>query len=301
MGSGLHEWALVVFTVLAQSAVCTFTLLSLFLLTSQGKQQMARTHYTMTALWVLMAIGFTFSTLHLGSPHRAFNALNRIGLSNLSNEIATGSAFFALGAGYWVIATLPHLPSKWQHIGFIAPFTKLSAKLTAWLPLLRMLVILVGFVFVYAMSALYRIPTVPTWNSIFTPVGFVLTAVVAGSALTACLLRSANIGKQFRQSVLLLTLVGIIATVVATYFHYAYLARVNTAIHQALNLVPSYVPVMAMRFGLLLVGLALLWRGVKAGWHWALLGTLMIFIAEMLARTLFYSTHMTIGLKALGH
>lgn len=44
-------------------------------------------------LWLLMGIGFIASVMHLGSPLRAFNSLNRIGASGLSNEIAAGSYF----------------------------------------------------------------------------------------------------------------------------------------------------------------------------------------------------------------
>lgn len=51
-------------------------------------------------------VGFAASMLHLGSPLRAMNALNRLGASPLSNEIATGSLFFALGGLYWLLAVL---------------------------------------------------------------------------------------------------------------------------------------------------------------------------------------------------
>lgn len=52
-----------------------------------------------------MGIGFMASVLHLGSPLRAFNSLNRVGASALSNEIAAGSLFcrgrfLVAGVGY---------------------------------------------------------------------------------------------------------------------------------------------------------------------------------------------------------
>ncbi|MDP0715934.1 DmsC/YnfH family molybdoenzyme membrane anchor subunit, partial [Klebsiella pneumoniae] len=52
---------------------------------------------SMFGLWVLMGIGFTASTMHLGSPLRAFNSLNRVGAPSLRNEIASGGIFFAVG------------------------------------------------------------------------------------------------------------------------------------------------------------------------------------------------------------
>ncbi|MGO0765187.1 DmsC/YnfH family molybdoenzyme membrane anchor subunit, partial [Citrobacter freundii] len=71
----------------------------------------------MFGLWVLMGIGFIASMLHLGSPMRAFNSLNRVGSSALSNEIASGSIFFAVGGIGWLLATLkkmsPALRNLW--------------------------------------------------------------------------------------------------------------------------------------------------------------------------------------------
>jgi hypothetical protein len=48
-------------------------------------------------IWLVMGIGFLASIIHLGSPLRAFNSLNRVGASALSNEIASGALFFAGG------------------------------------------------------------------------------------------------------------------------------------------------------------------------------------------------------------
>ncbi len=50
-----------------------------------------------------MGLGFLASIMHLGSPMRAFNSLNRVGASGLSNEIAAGSIFSlsAVSGGWW--------------------------------------------------------------------------------------------------------------------------------------------------------------------------------------------------------
>ncbi|MDT1838001.1 dimethylsulfoxide reductase, partial [Acinetobacter baumannii] len=67
-----------------------------------GDQREARRRLVrnMFFIWLLMGIGFLASVMHLGSPLRAFNSLNRIGASALSNEIASGALFFAVG-GFW--------------------------------------------------------------------------------------------------------------------------------------------------------------------------------------------------------
>lgn len=49
-----------------------------------------------------MGIAFLASVIHLGSPLRSFNSLNRIGASALSNEIASGSLFsLSVACGGW--------------------------------------------------------------------------------------------------------------------------------------------------------------------------------------------------------
>ncbi len=65
---------------------------------------------SMFFLWVIMGIAFFASVLHLGSPLRAFNSLNRVGASALSNEIASGSLFFAVGGFWWLLSVLGKMP-----------------------------------------------------------------------------------------------------------------------------------------------------------------------------------------------
>ncbi len=100
--------------------------------------------------------------LHLGSPMRAFNSLNRVGASALSNEIASGSVFFAVGGIGWLLAVLKKLP---------------SALRALWL----IITMVLGVVFVWMMVRVYNsIDTVPTWYSIWTPIGFFLTLFMGG-------------------------------------------------------------------------------------------------------------------------
>ena len=94
MGSGWHEWPLMIFTVFGQCVAGGFIVLALALLKGRlNAEQQQRLVLSMFGLWVLMGIGFIASTLHLGSPMRAFNSLNRVGASSLSNEIASGAIF----------------------------------------------------------------------------------------------------------------------------------------------------------------------------------------------------------------
>lgn len=163
MGSGWHEWPLMIFTVFGQCVAGGFIVLALALLKGDLRaESQQRVIACMFGLWVLMGIGFIASMLHLGSPMRAFNSLNRVGASALSNEIASGSIFFAVGGIGWLLAMLK----------------KLSPALrTLWLVVTMVL----GVVFVWMMVRVYNsIDTVPTWYSIWTPMGFFLTMFMGG-------------------------------------------------------------------------------------------------------------------------
>ncbi|HBQ6314448.1 TPA: dimethyl sulfoxide reductase anchor subunit [Klebsiella pneumoniae] len=105
MGNGWHEWPLVLFTVLGQCVVGA-TIVSGLGWLALGDQREARRRLVrnMFFIWLLMGIGFLASVMHLGSPLRAFNSLNRIGASALSNEIASGALFFAVGGFWWLLA-----------------------------------------------------------------------------------------------------------------------------------------------------------------------------------------------------
>lgn len=302
MGAGLHELPLVFFTVLAQTVVGAFIALSLLLATAQGKTAANKIHYIMAALWVLMAIGFIASTTHLGSPERAFNALNRVGTSDLSNEIATGSAFFALGSAYWALAVSRYLQKDRPNLPLVSFVSSIEHKLpTAWQPLGRVVVAISGLIFIGAMAKLYLIPTVPTWNSVYTPVSFFLTVVLAGSALAVGLLQAVRCGEYLQKTLVGIAIVGAIATAISTYLNYQYLLGVKTAIFTALDLVPDYLTITFIHFGLIIVGIVLLLVALKKRTTLiSFSGFALILIGELLGRTLFYGLHMTVGLKALG-
>lgn len=139
MGNGWHEWPLVLFTVLGQSVAGAIIVSGLGWLSlnnnSEARQRLVR---GMFFIWLIMGIGFLASIIHLGSPLRAFNALNRVGSSALSNEIASGALFFAVGGFWWLVTILGKMP-------------RVLAK--AWL----LLTMLLGCLFVLEMTMVYQL------------------------------------------------------------------------------------------------------------------------------------------------
>ncbi|MDD0823518.1 dimethyl sulfoxide reductase anchor subunit [Mannheimia sp. AT1] len=278
--NGLHELPLIIFTVLAQSVVGCWLFFSFVLCRySHSEQSRSYLHKAMFIPLALLAIGFVASVMHLGSPLRAFNSLNRVGESMLSNEIASGAAFFALAGLYWLLAILGKMP---------AGFAKIWLILTAC----------IGLVFMYMMNNLYHISTVPTWNTVFTSWQFYLTVVIGGSALAYVLL-ALNPHKEYPLCYFpwVYMVAVFLAAIVVVYQGFG-LSQIHSSAMQAANLVPDYAIMHVVRLCLLALGGILLFKvknNISLG-----LAVILVLFAEMIGRTVFYGLHMTVGMAVAG-
>ncbi|WP_318371537.1 DmsC/YnfH family molybdoenzyme membrane anchor subunit [Enterobacter sp.] len=285
MGNGWHEWPLMIFTVLGQCVAGGLIVTGLGWMAASGKTaDRTRIIRSMFFLWVLMGIGFAASMMHLGSPLRAFNSLNRIGSSALSNEIAAGSLFFAVGGFWWLLAVLGKMPETLGRLWLIASMV-------------------LGVVFVYAMSRVYQIETVPTWHNGYTTAAFFLTLLIGGPLLGALLLRLSRTpfnGATFAT----ISGLALLATVVVIVQQSVSLASVASSVTQASALIPDYAAMQTWRIVLLVVGLAFwvypLLRRRQPHTFSLALGLLLVLAGEIVGRGLFYGLHMTVGVAVAG-
>ena len=287
MGSGWHEWPLMIFTVFGQCVVGGFIVLAIALLNSNLRaEKRQRLIATMFGLWVLMGIGFIASTLHLGSPMRAFNSLNRIGASALSNEIASGAIFFAVGGLGWLLAVLNKLP---------------AALRALWL----IVTMVLGVVFVWMMVRVYNtIDTVPTWYSLWTPLTFFLTLFIGGPLLGYLLLRVAGVEGWAMRLLPAVTLLALMVSVVVSLMQGAELAGIHSSVQQASALIPDYGSLMAWRIVLLAAAL-LCWivpqlKGYQPAVPLLSVALVLVLAGELLGRGVFYGLHMTVGMAVAG-
>ena len=285
MGSGWHEWPLVLFTVLGQCVVGALIVSGLgwFAMKDDAaaRQRLVR---SMFFLWLVMGLGFLASIVHLGSPMRAFNSLNRIGASGLSNEIAAGSVFFAVGGIWWLVAVLGKMPPA-------------LGKL--WL----LLGMVLGIVFVWAMTRVYLIDTVPTWYTGYTTLAFFMTVLLSGPLFAALLLRASRVtfsGTVFASISVLALLVSVGVIVLQGMS----LATIHSSVQQASALVPDYASLQVWRVVLLAAGLGCwicpLVRRKEPHVAGLLLGLLLLLGGEIIGRGLFYGLHMTVGMAVAG-
>lgn len=285
MGNGWHEWPLVLFTVLGQCVAGGLIVTGFVWMNAKddtsGQVRIVRSQFL---LWVLMGIGFIASMMHLGSPLRAFNSLNRIGASSLSNEIAAGSLFFAVGGFWWLLAWLGKLPTS---VG------------RGWLIISMVL----GVLFVWAMTRVYQIDTVPTWHNGYTTAAFFLTMLTGGPLLAALLLRLA--GMRFPASrFAAISVAALIASVAVVMLQSIQLGETHSSVQQAVALVPDYGLLQVVRLLLVALGLGcwicplVMRRQPKASS--LLAGVVLVVAGEIIGRGLFYGLHMTVGVAVAG-
>jgi len=235
MGNGWHEWPLVLFTVLGQCVAGALIVSGYGWVTAKDELVKQRIVRSMFFLWLVMGIAFLASVMHLGSPLRAFNSLNRIGASALSNEIASGSLFFAVGGLWWLVAFLGKMPATLGKI---------------WL----LLSMLLGLVFVYAMTNVYQIDTVPTWYNGYTTLAFFMTMLLSGPLFAALLLRAAGVScspAKFAG----ISVLALLVTVAVVVLQGLSLGEIHSSVQNAGALVPDYASLQVWRILLLVAGL----------------------------------------------
>lgn len=284
MGNGWHEWPLVLFTVLGQCVAGALIVSGYGWLTTKDDAVKQRIVRSMFFLWLVMGIAFLASIMHLGSPLRAFNSLNRIGASALSNEIASGSLFFAVGGLWWLVAFLGKMPATLGKI---------------WL----LLSMLLGLVFVYAMTNVYQIDTVPTWYNGYTTLAFFMTMLLSGPLFAALLLRAAGVScspARFAG----ISVLALLVTVAVVVLQGLSLGEIHSSVQNAGALVPDYASLQVWRILLLVAGLGCwicpLVRRKEPSVGGLALGLVSVLAGEIIGRGLFYGLHMTVGMAVAG-
>ncbi|TCB87862.1 dimethyl sulfoxide reductase anchor subunit family protein [Enterobacter wuhouensis] len=284
MGSGWHEWPLVIFTVFGQCVAGALIVMGLAWLSEKDDAIKARIVRSMFFLWVVMGIGFMASILHLGSPLRAFNSLNRVGASALSNEIAAGSVFFAVGGFWWLVSVIGKMPPALGKV---------------WLVVCQIL----GIVFVWAMTRVYQIDTVPTWYTGYTTLAFFLTLFLGGPLLAALLLRVAK--APFKSALTAsVSVLALLTTAAVIVLQSNELTTIHSSVQRASALLPDYGSLQVWRLVLVAAGLGCwicpLVRRQEPKTLALFAGIILVVLGELLGRGLFYGLHMTAGMAIAG-
>jgi anaerobic dimethyl sulfoxide reductase subunit C len=222
----VRERSLVAFTLLAQMAVGLFwALTGAWWLLGDGAgmggaigAEGAGLRGPLLAVGALVGAAALASLLHLGTPRNAWRALGNLRTSWLSREILLLTLF----AGGWAVVAGMH------RVGAGPASARLG---------LAAVVSVAGAGLVYSMARVYRIRTVPAWDTWLTTASFFLTTGHLG-ALAAGLAVRLALGPT--PAVQLLALLAAIALAAELWLESGWLARrrmasarVETALHFA--------------------------------------------------------------------
>lgn len=222
-----------VFTLTIQFSVGIVVLYDLFLLFPIArKKEKLPLRFQMILLVALIAAvtGILFSLLHLGNPVNAIKTLSNLDSSWLSREIL----FVIIFSGMLLIVT---------GLQFRFPSAVRSYK---WL---LDLTSLTGLVLVYVMSRIYWMPSMPAWNSIFTPISFYLAVLLFGSCFL--LLFQLNKGSWASQKGLAVLVFAIpVIQIGILPFHMSWLGEAGDSARLSLSLLLNqYLPAFYLRLG----------------------------------------------------
>lgn len=280
----MHEWPLIVFTLLVQASVgiTLFTTFSL-LLGNQGLESKEKCRYALPLMLIAFiagALGLMVSTAHLGYPLNAFHALRHVASSWLSREIVFASLYLA----FLGLATL---------VAMIAKRVSTALLLVASL---------LGIVDVFCMSAIYVHSSVVTWmhfNTYLMFFGSVLSLGAVASLWSQAV--SPNLASQSMRRVAVTAVVLLIAItlcrLLAQPLYMEYLTSVwNSDIvtfpHQPLTAFAQSSGLRLASWLLLSVGvcgLALCLRSQRINKPLLTLASGLIVVAEVLLRLGFFS------------
>lgn len=160
----MKERSLIVFTLLAQTAVGVWWTASVFFFVLHDPIAEELLAPVLATCVPLIAIALAASLFHLGTPSNAWRAFNNVRSSWLSREILSAVAF----GGASLVATA----EVWFHTGSQEGRIALIVGTS-----------LLGLALIVSMSNTYRLRTVALWKTWWTPVSFFLTAGLLGLLL----------------------------------------------------------------------------------------------------------------------
>lgn len=274
---GTWEWPLIIFTVLGEGAIGI--LLALWWLDRTPLDSALYKKATLTS-GVLLALALLASLAHLGHPEAAYRAVSHLASSWLSKEIL----FFLLTAAAWIYLFFQVRQSKGNR--------RLAAGITSLLGLLGIL----------SSAMIYVMPRVPAWDSVQTPLFFLLTTCLLG-ALTVLVLGRKSLTHAKATGLLSWSIVCI---VVSSLSYILYLSMLNAsgtegmATVQFLSTSPLFWTRVVTNWIAPIILLYPIIKNKKA-LNPNLLLTILIFsgIGEFLGRALFYLSAVGIHITAL--
>ena len=281
-----RDWSLVFFTTLSQWGVGIVLCLAVLGIYPGSATLAAPTGISLAnpALLALVLVGAatTVSFLHLGNPVNAPGALRNLATSWLSREI--------LAIGLFSLSLLAVVAHGWR-----TGAQEFSVSLL-------ILASIAGLLLLWTMARVYRIPTVPAWDSGHTPLAFLCTALSLGLAGWLVFGASGLLELEIETARGLAT--GLLAVLVlegiSGILNQHRLARMDTGFDGPDFRGGAFPTVHRARMAVLLLaclGAAImiyLHDPLQSSWPYPVLA--LVILQEIAARFLFYASYFRIGM-----
>ena len=304
----IREWTLPVYTILTQLSSGALLFIMIIRLLRKKTISLEEVDYTtkipilIIFITALFAVGFAH--LHLSRPFLSFTAIRNIKTSWLSRELLLNLIYIIL------------LTSLCSTLWFIKGHFRIKTIL-GWLT------ILAGFGTEYCMAHIYMIPSQPAWNTQLTPISFFFTSLLLGVMTVPVLMMMDLIFKKsmvkeetsihvqlVELSLPWLTTLAIVISIsvsILIFFQTANLFGGSPAAQASLVLLMEiYQPLFILRLIAMFVGVG--WSGITTAQFFrgkiqidrllthTFTACLLVLVAEILGRFLFFAIHVKIGL-----
>ena len=284
-----RDWSLVWFTTLAQWSVGIVLWFTLPAVLADDLSQVFETGLSVRnpVLLALIYIGIATisSFLHLGNPANAPRALNNLSGSWLSREI--------LAIGVFSVSLVFILILGWktghaEYSKYLILFSSFSGLALLWM-----------------MIRIYVMPTIPAWNSWYTPVSFVSTALSLG-LLTFLTLHASgfvNTRDQIIGYFWAVLIVILLIEIVSGFAHQSKLVKMDSGMDELVFDRGTFHQVFLLRMTILifacLATTVLVLKPdllpVNDSSLWVSLLFVSVIAQELMGRLLFYSSYFRIG------
>jgi anaerobic dimethyl sulfoxide reductase subunit C (anchor subunit) len=278
----MHNWSLVCFTLLTQSAV-GLVWVSVTGRWFGGGTQADFSIRPMSIALTLTGLGLYAALAHLAKPRLAPNALRNLTASWLSREVLLVQAFAGALALLIFISLLEVSPG---------------------LVILETVACLLGGAALFAMARVYLLKTVPVWNSPATLLEFAGSAMLLGGALGAVLTVFGATDQPGKSPAFIAAAIGILLGLILK------LTAISPSLaaEQAARDQTWYEPTVAhlstaraltLRMGLNLGGLVMILAAMSGSgptWLWSCLCLACLGTAEVVGRQRFYKAYRRLGL-----
>lgn len=300
----LREWSLIVFTILGQlaaGALVVLMILRAYATAKAGVKEAERlTDGPLFMVFPIMGLALLASVLHLNNLKNIIGAVPNLATSWMSREVII-SVIFVVMVGIYTLL-------QWRKID-----SATLRDVVGWVAAMF------GVAQVLAMGLVYMIRTQPSWNTVATPISFMVTALLLGALAVAIALvinhnavqkmDAAVVEKQselLRTALQAIAIAAIILLGVEFLVLPLYMAYLGTYAAESLaKLTTNHGVTLALRLIMVFLGAgvlaAYLYRNAStAGREKTLAFTvyiafLLVLAAEVMGRYLFYISHITYG------